>query len=514
MVRTTRIFILTALIAMLAAAPSLGAFSGTSTVAFAQGGPTVVVNTGALHVRSGPSFNTSVLGTVPGGTELSVTGRNANGVWWRVSSPFGTGWVRDDYVVFRGQIDAVPIVSEPVGTPETPMVVTQGISTIIYSNPNRESFVLGVVSSGTIMTVLGGLPDESWWQVQTTMGVGWVETQAVAFRGDTALVPRSGDPGPSFKGPAVRVNADSAALSVPGGSAVSALAAGSTLSAIGRTADNTWWQVTGGFGSGWIPVSNVSVLGNISGLPVASQVTISGPGYTGASFAMALVAIDRKLAYNSNSSEMDPTWDARLGDTLSVIARSPNGLWLQVIKGDYTGWMDFSGLTLQGTMAGIPIVNTHPPVANVAIVNTHRLFIRSGPGVEYQSLTSVSGGTTLSVTGVHPTLPWLRVQGDYGTGWVRIMYIIFRGNWDAVPLVTDPVGGLEMPLAIVGTPHHVYSQPAWDMPAGTIQPDLYTIVGRTRDFQWALIQTPLGEVWISFGEIEIRGIVENAPVRG
>ncbi len=513
MVRITRILIISALIGVLAGAFSVGSFIDVP-AALAQGGPLVVVNTGALHVRSGPSFNTSVLGTVPGGAELPVTGRSADGTWWRVSSPFGTGWVRDDYVVFRGLIDAVPITGEPAGSPETPTVVTQGMSTIVYSNPNRDSFVLGVVPSGTIMIVLGGLPDGSWWQVQTALGTGWVETQGIAFRGDTALVSRSGDPGPSFNGPTVRLNADSAALSVPGGSAVSGLAAGTTLAVSGRTADNTWWQVAGAFGSGWIPVSNVSVLGSTASLPVTSQVTIAGPGFTGAAFATALVAIDRKLAYNSDSSEQDPIWDARLGEALSVVARSPNGLWLQVTKGSYTGWTDFSGLTLQGTLAGIPVVDTHPPVANVAIVNTGRLFIRSGPGVEYQSLTSVPGGTTLSVTGRHPTLPWLRVQGAYGTGWVRIMYIIFRGNWDAVPAVTDPVGGLEMPLAIVGTPHHVYSQPAWDMPAGTIQPDLYTIVGRTADYKWALIQTPLGEVWISFGEIEIRGIVENAPVRG
>ncbi len=227
----------------------------------------------------------------------------------------------------------------------------------------------------------------------------------------------------------------------------------------------------------------------------------------------ALVESDRKVAYAADSYNSDPMWDARLGEQLGVLARNPTGLWLEVVKSNgWKGWMNFSGLTLQGSMVDLPIHDMTPVYNNIVIININRLNIRSGPGVEFTALTSAPGGAELSVTGRHPTLPWIRVQGSFGTGWVRIMHIIFRGDWNAVPLVTEPAGELEMPQAIINTPHNVYSEPAWDMPAGSIQPGLYTIVAWAPYYKWAQIVTDLGNVWIARDEFEIRGIADNAPI--
>jgi hypothetical protein len=206
-------------------------------------------------------------------------------------------------------------------------------------------------------------------------------------------------------------------------------------------------------------------------------------------------------------------WDARLGEELGVTARSVDGLWLQVTTHrGYNGWMHFSGLTLVGSMVGLPIYDTSPVFENIVIVNIHRLHVRSGPGVEYASLGSFPGGTVLDVTGVHPTLPWIRVESEFGVGWVRIMYIIFRGQWDAVPKVTEPVGGLEIPLAVIDFPHHVYSQPDLAYPVGSIEGGIYSIIGWSPGYTWALIETPLGDVWIHSDEFALRGIADNVPI--
>ncbi len=485
----------------------------TPALAQGQGANVVVVNSGAVHVRSGPAANTSILGTVAGGTQMVTTGRSANGQWWRVNSPFGVGWISDAVVVFRGLIDAVPVVSEPAGTPETPTVVVDRFPATVYRNPNPDSFVVGIAPTSAVLTVTGRSPDGNWWQVNTGIGLGWVNIADVAFRGDEGLVSRIGDPGPSFNGPTVRVNTDTPVTSEPGGgSTLAVLPAGTALPAGGRTADNTWWQVIDTFGIGWIPVNNVSLAGSSANISVTSYLTVNGPAYSGAAFATATVESDRKIAYAKDSFDSDPMWDARLGDQLGVIARSPDGLWLQVTRTGYTGWMNFSGLTLHGNMAGLPTVNTNPPVANIVIVNTHRLQIRSGPGVEYAALTSVPGGTALNVTGVHPTLPWIRVEGDYGVGWVRIMYTIFRGNWSAVPKVSEPVGSLEIPLAYVAITRPVYVEPRRDSFSTTVEAGLYPIAGWTSDYLWALIQTPLGDAWMHVDDFALRGIANNAPV--
>ena len=150
----------------------------------AQGGNIVIVNTGAAHIRSGPAANMSVLGSVAGGTQLTVTGRSPDSLWWRVSSPYGTGWVSDMLVVFRGTLDSVPIVSEPAGMVEVPTVIVDGYPATVYRNPNFDSFVVGIAPTGSVMEVIGRSPDGNWWQVNTSIGIGWVNLAQVAFRGD------------------------------------------------------------------------------------------------------------------------------------------------------------------------------------------------------------------------------------------------------------------------------------------------------------------------------------------
>ncbi len=476
----------------------------------AQSGNIVVVNTGAAHIRSGPAANTTALGSVAGGTELAVTGRSPDGAWWRVSSPFGVGWVSAVLVVFRGTMDSVPVVSEPAGTVELPTVIVDGYPATVYRNPNTDSFVVGIAPTGSVMVVLGRTPDGNWWQVQTAIGIGWVNLAQVAFRGDEGAVPRVSDPGPSFDGPTVRVNTDTPVTTLPGGGdVITTLPAGTTLPTGGRSADNTWWQVADIWGIGWIPVRDVSLAGAAANIRVTSNAATPGPAFTGVAYATAFVEAERKVAYQSDSFESNPMWDARLGDQLGVVARSTDGLWLQVARGGYIGWMNFSGITLQGGMADLPIVDTTPVITNIAIVNIHRLNIRSGPGAQYQSLTSVPGGTTLIVTGKHPTLPWLRVEGSYGVGWVRIMHIIFRGYWDLVPTVTEPVGTLEVPMAIFYLPQTVYSQPGLEFPAGDVAAGNYPILGKTADGAWFLLQTPLGDAWLPAGKLAWSGDLTN-----
>ena len=474
----------------------------------------VVVDTGAINIRSGPAPNTTSIGSVPGGTELPVTGRNATTTWWRVESPFGVGWVADYLVAFRGRLDSVAIVTTPVGTLETPVVFVDTYPVKVYRNPNYDSFVVGIAPTGATLVIVGRSMDGNWWQVETVIGLGWVNAEEVALRGDAKLVDYMADPGPSFDGPTVRVNTNTSVTSEPGGGdVIGTLPAGAALPTGGRTVDNTWWQVSDTFGFGWIPVANVSLAGASSNIRVTSYATTSGPDYTGAAFATAIVEANRKVGYASDSFASDPMWDAHLGEELGVTASSVDGLWLEVTTSEgYTGWLNFSGLTLNGSVAGLPIRDTTPVYENIVVINTGSLHVRTGPGVQYESLGAFPGGTVLDVTGRHPDLPYIRVEGAYGVGWVRIMYIIFRGDWNAVPKVTDPVGNLEMPLAVVNYPHNVYSQPDFAYPAGSIEGGIYTIVSWSPGYAWALIETPLGDLWINSAEFDLRGIAENAPI--
>jgi uncharacterized protein YgiM (DUF1202 family) len=79
-------------------------------ITFPITGPHVVVNTGNLNIRSGPSDGFSIIATVPGGTKLPVIGIARDGVWVWVEGTFGRGWVNNQYTLFRGDIGSVPVV--------------------------------------------------------------------------------------------------------------------------------------------------------------------------------------------------------------------------------------------------------------------------------------------------------------------------------------------------------------------------------------------------------------------
>ena len=86
-----------------------GTSTGSVTVAPITGNH-VVINTGNLNVRSGPSAAFSTVATVPGGTELAVIGRAPDGVWYYVEGAFGRGWVNNQFVLFRGDFATVPVL--------------------------------------------------------------------------------------------------------------------------------------------------------------------------------------------------------------------------------------------------------------------------------------------------------------------------------------------------------------------------------------------------------------------
>lgn len=72
--------------------------------------PTLIVNTGFLNVRSGPGGYFTVIAVASGGQSFTPVGVTPDGAWFLIEGNFGRGWVDQDYVLFRGIIDNVPII--------------------------------------------------------------------------------------------------------------------------------------------------------------------------------------------------------------------------------------------------------------------------------------------------------------------------------------------------------------------------------------------------------------------
>lgn len=154
-------------------------------------GARVVVNTGFLNVRSGPGSQYSVVTTVNGGTELAVAGVIEDAAWFLVSGTFGQGWVDSEFVVFRGSIDAVPVINYSAittGSLARPVAVVATAVTL-YAAPGTNFGTIGTLPGPTEVSVVARTADNTWLQVSSPLGFGWVLGSQVTVRGDLSLVP-------------------------------------------------------------------------------------------------------------------------------------------------------------------------------------------------------------------------------------------------------------------------------------------------------------------------------------
>lgn len=71
--------------------------------------PEAIVNSGALHIRSGPNGAFPSLGAVERGVRMPILGQSPDHGWWLVDSPFGEGWVSKLYVITSGDTSGVPV---------------------------------------------------------------------------------------------------------------------------------------------------------------------------------------------------------------------------------------------------------------------------------------------------------------------------------------------------------------------------------------------------------------------
>ena len=167
-------------------------------------GPFGIVNTGALHVRSGPGGQYTSLGTIAGGTQTRIVGRNADWSWWLLETPVGTGWCSARYIIARGDTSTVPYVPAGGVAPNVPgqgggeapapaiagpvAIVSTGALNI-RSGPNSAFAALGAVYAGTQLPIIGQSADRGWWKVQSDYGEGWVSKRYVVTTGSTSGVP-------------------------------------------------------------------------------------------------------------------------------------------------------------------------------------------------------------------------------------------------------------------------------------------------------------------------------------
>jgi hypothetical protein len=130
------------------------------------------------------------------------------------------------------------------------------------------------------------------------------------------------------------------------------------------------------------------------------------------------------------------------------------------------------------------------------VVNTGRLNIRSGDGIQYRSLGVVTRDAEVFIIGRNEAATWWYVEYGPERGWVSADFIILRGDlqyagaFTALEDDTIPRGERVFPRFIFYQDYPIYAQPNSATTEVCLMPGNieYNVLGRTADFNWYRLQ--------------------------
>ena len=270
--------------------PPPGSVTGTSTAS------------AGLNVRSGPSTDFPILGTVPQGTTGQILGISPDGQWYAVKVPTsysgnGIAWVMAQFVTVSNPNNApLPIITPPPSPPPAGVIPPASSSAptaifietgVLRMGPGGEYPVYGTVNSGARAAIVGRNQDRSWWQVSVAPsvasdGVAWVYSAYLTTQNASDVKAVSAPPVPNNVTPTAPGSNAPAAIALepinvrtgPGNAyrSLGTIPIGTIMAVIGRSPDAQSWVVrvppnVASNGQGWVPVRFTSST-NTGSVPV------------------------------------------------------------------------------------------------------------------------------------------------------------------------------------------------------------------------------------------------------
>lgn len=333
-----------------------------NTEAEAQGGGAVVViNSFRLNIRTGPGVQFQSLGELEGGQTYAVEATSPDKIWFKVrGTPFGTGWVRGRFTIFRGDIDSVPVDAGPYGALARSTFIVN-INIPAFDQPGGE--IIGtILGGGREYEAVGRSFDGIWIQLNTPQGVVWAQSASGAFRGlwfDLAITAGQ-EGGVLFQPEREVVIVNAFRLNVRTGPGVGFLSLGTLeggqeFEVIGISPNRIWFLITGTpFGDGWVRGRYTIFRGDIDAVNV-----VPGP-YGAVQPATFLTEV------------FVPVFDSVGGNRLGLLApaeyvvtgRDFNGGWIRIRTNDQGDvWTQISRGFFRGNYFGVPII-TNEPIIN------------------------------------------------------------------------------------------------------------------------------------------------------
>ena len=321
----------------------------------------VVVNTYRLNVRSGPGVGHAIITTVAGGTVLPVTKLSYDRDWYEVVTADGAGWLRGKYAADRGDWSDVPWAGTPMNLGSgtsipfgAPHLIVNTSYLNARSGPGPGYDILTVLPGGTALLVTAIDRNGSWYQVETSAGIGWVHSGYTAIRGNFRTVPRADSP--SFSPPVMpRLVVKPAYLNIRSGPGVghkkiATAGRGAELLVLSIAPDGKWIEVSTAAGAGWVNSNYTDRLGDFSG------VTRRMAPLTG-STPRAVIGTGRLNIRSGPGIAHSIITDLPWRTTLAVKGVSADRKWFLVEGSFGSGWLRNSYTVFRGDYSLVPVVS-------------------------------------------------------------------------------------------------------------------------------------------------------------
>ncbi|MBN1219266.1 MAG: SH3 domain-containing protein [Anaerolineae bacterium] len=253
------------------------------------------------------------------------------------------------------------------------------------------------------------------------------------------------------------------------------------------------------------------------------------------------------------------------GSFAAVVGRLENNLWWQIDFADGQGWVSAEVVEFVGTSADVPAVEspagaesgtpaatseatplaTATPVdqtgdAPVVQIPSGGVNVRSGPGLEFELLGRLEGGTSASVVARNEIGDWWQIEyqaGENDLAWVADAVVDFIGDDQVVPIAggaAEPQAE-SPPLEATATPTPTESVAAGSIEAidpvnvraepsleGTLVGGLYPgetadVLAVSQDGEWwyiDFIDGPDGAAWVAAEFVRFQGDENLVPIYG
>lgn len=127
--------------------------------------------TSVANLRAGPTTDAEILGQIDANTQITITGRNSDGSWYRLEDG---SWVAGFLV--ENAPDVLPVIVEGnITILETIPATVTGTAVVLRAGPSLNDQSLGALEGGTVTAVLSRAPDGEWLEVLAPDGTtGWM----------------------------------------------------------------------------------------------------------------------------------------------------------------------------------------------------------------------------------------------------------------------------------------------------------------------------------------------------